>query len=138
MPNRKYMSAVLFVVALALQGINCGSNSNPNRLLKSIAVTPSTADARDYMSGQVPFTATGTFSMPPSPAVLNFSTPYLGGFTVDPSLATIVSSSAGTATVQCVAGASGTTDVTASACVYARGTTQTCVPVTSSAKLTCP
>jgi hypothetical protein len=40
-----------------------------------------------------------SFTQKPSPAVLTFSTPYLGGFTVDPSMATIVSSNAGTATV---------------------------------------
>jgi hypothetical protein len=135
MPGRKYIAALFFVSALALQGINCGSSTNPNRLLKSIAIAPATADAH---GGQVQFTATGTFSMPPSPAVLSFFAPHTGSFTVDPSMAAIVSSSGGSVTVQCVAGASGTTEVTATACAYAPGPDATCVPVRGSATLACP
>jgi hypothetical protein len=134
----KFIPALVFVGVLALTIIDCGSNPNPNRLLKSIAVTPATADARDYANGHVQFTATGTFSMPPSPTQLTFSNPYTGSFTVDPTMTNIVSSSGGTATVQCVAGASGTTDVEVIACAYAQSTGATCVPVRGSAKLTCP
>jgi hypothetical protein len=137
MPNRRYFAALLFVVALAFQGINCGSSSsmNSNRVLNSIAVTPATANAQ---GGQVQFTATGTFSTPPSPAVLTFASPNVGSFVVDPAMATIVSSNGGTVTVKCVSGASGTTTITANACAFATGTMGTCVPVMGSAKLTCP
>ena len=140
MPTRRYFAALLFVVALALQGINCGSssnlnpNTNPNRLL-SIAVTPATANAS---GGQVEFTANGTFSGPPSPQVLTFSEPHVGSFIVDSTMASIVSSSGGMVTVKCVSGASGTTAITANACAYAQGTAGTCVPVQGSAQLTCP
>ena len=139
MTTRPYLPALLSVVTLAFLAMSCGSNSNSDRFLRSITVTPATADAQSFPGGQVQFTATGTFTMPPSPDVLTFSSPYTGSFTVDDAgIATIVSSSGGTVTVKCAAGASGSTNVTALACAFAKGTAATCVPVKGIAQLSCP
>jgi len=44
----------------------CGSS----RTLQSVSVMPAVADAQNFPNGQVNFTATGTFSKPPSPQKL--------------------------------------------------------------------
>src|SRR5262249_51081287 len=118
MPERKIIGATLFVVSLALQTLACGSKPNPNvgRTLISIAVTPEIADAQNFPNGQVQFTATGTFSLPPTPDLVTFAPPYSGQFTMsDTTIATVVSTGQGTITAQCVAGASGTVFAVASA-----------------------
>jgi hypothetical protein len=109
--------AALILVLLPFGLLSSGSN-NPSafRVLTSIAVSPLSADIQNYPSGQVPFTATGTFSLPPSPSPVPSTSPYSGTFTVDnAAIATIVSVDAGTATVECVSGASGTVNVIATA-----------------------
>jgi hypothetical protein len=53
---------------LILLNASCGgmmSNSMQNRMMQSITVTPSSADAQMFPSGQVQFMATGNFNMPP-------------------------------------------------------------------------
>ena len=57
-------SFLLFVLTLATLG--CGSG----RKLQTVSLSPPTADAKNFPNGQVPFTATGTFSQPPSPVTL--------------------------------------------------------------------
>ena len=59
--------ALLFVTSLLTAG--CGSS----RQLQSVALSPATANAHDFANGQVPFSATGTFSKPPSPQRLTGS-----------------------------------------------------------------
>lgn len=54
------------LLTLSLVGVGCGSS----RSLQSVSVMPSTANAQNFTGGQVPFTATGTFSKPPSPQKL--------------------------------------------------------------------
>jgi len=63
MPGR---CLVLLLVVAAACG--CGSSG---RKLESIAVSPATADAQDFPSGEVQFTATGTYSSSPSTAPLD-------------------------------------------------------------------
>jgi len=136
MLRRPNLRALFFALAVAVQTIACGSNANPNsgRVLISIAVTPVTAEAQNFSGGKVTFTATGTFSLPPSPAPVTFVAPYLGSFTIeDTSIATIVSTGTGTLTAQCVPGVSGTTSVIAAASANS-GTVQ----VSAAAQLTCP
>jgi hypothetical protein len=60
---RPRISLLLTLSAIAL---GCGSG----RELQSVTVTPAAADARNFPSGQVSFSATGTFSKPPSPQPL--------------------------------------------------------------------
>ena len=55
----------LFLLGVLLSSLSCGM-SNP-RTLKSVSVAPAMADAKDFPSGQVQFTATGVFTKPPSP-----------------------------------------------------------------------
>jgi len=129
--------ALISLTAAAL--VSCGTtNPNNGRVLISIAVSPPSADAASYANGQVSFTATGTFSLPPITAPVSFAAPYTGSFTVQNSgsqtIATVVSTGAGTVTVQCVAGLTGSVEVVASA--SANNTSGTVV--TGLAQLTCP
>ena len=52
------------LVTLGIAG--CGSG----RQLQSVALTPASADARNFPNGQVSFAANGAFSKPPSPVQL--------------------------------------------------------------------
>ena len=76
----------LGLVLLAVAITSCGTTTIPNsgRVLLSIVVTPTSADAVDFLNGQVVFTATGTFSVAPTPAPVTFAAPYTGGFLVAP------------------------------------------------------
>lgn len=120
---------------------SCSSN-NPNigRVLYSISVTPATADAQNFPNGQVVFTASGSYSVAPSPGPLISTAPYNGQFVVanptnpPATIATVVSMGNSTVTVQCASGESGTAAVVATA--NANNGTNTVI--TGSAQLTCP
>lgn len=139
--NRGVLILMAMFVGLAGLMASCSSN-NPNlgRVLFSISVTPATADAKNFPNGQVIFTASGMFSLSPSPAPLTFTAPYAGQFGVanptnpPATIATVVSTGNSTVTVQCAAGASGTVPVVASA--SANNGTDTVI--TGSGELTCP
>jgi hypothetical protein len=127
-----------FALIAAAACLSCGTgNPNIGRVLTSISVTPATADAKNS-NGQVIFTATGTFSLPPTSAPVTFVAPYAGQFVVDNpasgAIANVISTGTGTVTVQCVAGASGTVEVAASA--LANNGTSTLI--SGDAQLTCP
>jgi len=131
--------AALGFVLLGGALMSCGSTyPNSARVLLSVTVTPATADAQTFPNGQVVFTATGTFNIVPSPALLTFTAPYSGGFDVgtvnNQVVATIVATGSGTATVQCVSGMSGSVAVGAIALAN-NGTSAT---VAGFAQLTCP
>ncbi|HET9364634.1 MAG TPA: hypothetical protein VFP71_06520 [Candidatus Angelobacter sp.] len=71
------LSAVILTLALCavlLPVVSCGGNmSMTGRQLQSITVTPPSADARNFSSGMVQFTAMGNFTMSPmsaAPAVM--------------------------------------------------------------------
>lgn len=142
MSIRSRWALAVGLLLLAASAISCGSSGNPNlgRVLLTVTVTPATADAKNSTNGQVTFTATGTFSLPPFSGPLTFTAPYSGQFVVDnptnpPStIATVVSTGSGTVTVQCAAGASGTVFVSASALANNSSTTL----VSGSGQLTCP
>ncbi len=139
MPDRKNMMTIFFVGMLVFQTAGCGTSSS-NRVLQSVKVTPAMADGLRSPTGQVQFTATGTFSKSPSPAPVTFVAPYSGSWVVsDPTIATLVGTGTGTATFQCVAGASGTVTITAAASTNAAtGTGATSTMVQGTASLTCP
>ena len=59
-------SATFLAILAALMASGCGSS----RQLESVTIHPAAADAKNFPNGQVQFTATGTFSQPPSPAPL--------------------------------------------------------------------
>ncbi len=127
------------LVAVTACFLSCAT-SNPNlaRVLTSISVTPEFADAQSYPEGQVVFTATGTYSLAPLTGPVTSAAPYSGQFEVanplNTTIATIIATGNGTATVQCAAGVSGTVSVAASA--YANNGTTTLV--SGNAQLTCP
>lgn len=127
------------IAVLALLLISCGSvNPNSGRVLTSIKVTPTAADAVNFSNGQVTFTATGQFSIPPLSGPVTFQSPYSGSFSVaNPSnqtIANIVATGTDTVTVQCVSNVTGSVEVIASA--SANNGTQTVV--SSQGTLTCP
>jgi hypothetical protein len=72
--------AVLFTI------IGCNAMNpnmmNSNRMLMSMTVAPAMANGGNSMNGQVQFSATGTFSQPPSPAPVTFIAPFSGGWSV--------------------------------------------------------
>jgi hypothetical protein len=57
---------LLLLLALLFIAVGCGSS----RSLQSVSVMPAVADAQNFPDGKVSFTATGTFSKPPSPQKL--------------------------------------------------------------------
>lgn len=56
-------SAWFFLVIATLSTLGCGSG----RKLQTVSLSPASADAKNFANGQVSFTATGTFTKPPSP-----------------------------------------------------------------------
>jgi hypothetical protein len=59
-------SSCWLLVLVTILSVSCGSS----RTLRSVAVLPAAADARNFPNGQVPFAAGGIFSQPPSPVTL--------------------------------------------------------------------
>ena len=57
----------LSLSALILVTASCGGmmSNSQTRVMQSVTVSPSSADAQMFPSGQVQFTATGNFNMPP-------------------------------------------------------------------------
>ena len=131
------MTSVLtcLLAAVSIASIGCSSiNSNPNRVLQSMTLTPANADAQSSQ-GQVQFTATGTFSKAPSPAPVPFAVPYTGTWaTSDTNVASITQ--AGLAT--CVSGATGTVMINAIASTNSAKGGAMSTAVSATAKLTCP
>jgi hypothetical protein len=130
-----YVFATLF---LAFETVACGGGSDPNRVLQSIAVTPPTADAQNFPNGKVQFTATGTFTQPPSSAPFPFTDPYGGSWQLSESMQSVATITQ-TGVAQCRPGASGTVTVEAMAepgtC---HGTQCTSPVIVGNATLTCP
>ena len=133
-PNASVLTLVVMIVA---QTLGCGSMySSSNRVLQSIMITPANADAQNFTMGQVQFTATGTFSQPPSPATIPFQPPYTGTWSSSNLKIATVSQSG---LAQCMAGGAG--QVTISAIVSSNSATgggQMSTAVTGKATLTCP
>jgi hypothetical protein len=134
-----YGRTILMMALLPIFLMSCDSvNPNSGRVLTAINVTPTTADASQFPNGEVTFTATGQFSLPPLSGPVTFTAPYTGQFIVanpnNQTIANIVSTGNGTVTVRCAAGVSATVDVVATAA--ANNGTQT--TVTAQGQLTCP
>jgi len=128
----------VLVAVLAVQMLGCGamnSTSAPNRVLQSMTLSPANAEAQNFSSGQVQFTAIGTFSQPPSPAPVPFVVPYTGTWSVsDSSVATIDQSGV----AKCVSGVAGTVTIMAIASSNSAHGTQMSTAVSSSTTLICP
>jgi hypothetical protein len=131
--SRKLFLPLLFTALVTLIINGCGTSSP--RELQSMTVSPAVADAAHSPNGEVQFTASGTFSKPPTSAAVTFAAPYFGTWSVsNPTIATI--SSSGLA--QCVAGAPGTVNVIASASANSTTAPRTSIVRTATAQLTCP
>jgi outer membrane lipoprotein-sorting protein len=132
----RYKSLLFASPLLACMVLSGCGTSSPKRAIESMTVTPATADAQSFANGMVQFTATGTFSQPPSPAQVPTAPPYgLNWTTSDTNTATIDPSGV----AQCVSGGSGIVTITARAfpnsCI---GTGCASAIATATANLTCP
>jgi len=134
---QRQTAPIFCLVMIAIAGaVGCGSmNPSSNRVLKSMTLSPASADAQSSQ-GQVQFTATGTFSKAPSPAPVPFAPPFTGTwFSSNSNVATITQSGLAT----CVSGAAGTVNIMATASTNSgTGTQGTSTSVSASATLTCP
>jgi len=75
-----YFLWIVFLGLAALLTLACGMNGQ--HLIQSISVSPSSADAKNYPNGQVPFIATGDYKTPPltvTPLLANWGTANLDG-----------------------------------------------------------
>jgi hypothetical protein len=136
-PRKLSMGLALLLAAILGAAFNgCGMNSmGSNRVLQSMTVSPAIAKAARSPDGKVQFMASGTFSRPPSPAVVTFVAPYSGSWAVsNPDVATVSQ----TGLAQCVVGASGTVDVIAIASANSAPPGAMSIAVRGMAKLTCP
>jgi hypothetical protein len=133
----------LLVLAMAIT-LACGSPTGPGNttgILKSVSISPASADAQNYPFGLVQFTATGYYTTPPfqvTPLTATWGACYQGNPTNGVSV-----SKKGLA--QCAAGSAGTYTVWA----FAPSNAQVCpaflgscgtggCQVTGTAQLTCP
>ena len=62
-PRNRFFSVFAVLICGA---VGCGGS----RHLQSVSLSPASANAQDFPGGRVQFTATGTFSKPPSPVEL--------------------------------------------------------------------
>ena len=140
MQIRRRPSLLAFLIPLlALLVISYNSvNPNSDRVLTAITVAPTAADAVNSPNGQVTFTATGQFSLPPLSGPVTFQSPYSGSFSVanpyNQTIANVAANGTGTVIVQCVSNVTGSVEIIASA--SANDGTQTVV--TGQGTLTCP
>jgi hypothetical protein len=119
----------------------CGSPSS-SRFLQSVTVSPASADAQNYPNGQVTFTATGYYSMQPSP-VNPLTTQW--GVCFQDAETTAVTINPKTGTAQCIAGSAGTYTIftlnvggpSGSTCNVTSACGGGCF-ITGTAQLTCP
>ena len=133
----QFTSGLLLILLLVAVHIGCSamSSSAQRRVLQSMTITPSNAQAQNFPQGQVQFTATGMFSQAPSPATVPFVVPYSGTWSTSHSnIATINQ----TGLAECVPGASGTVTVEAIASTNSANGTQMSTAVSATAKLSCP
>jgi hypothetical protein len=132
----KLLKEHILFFGLAIAG--CGgmdSGMNSNRVLMSMTLSPATAEAHNFANGKVQFTATGTFSQPPSPAIVPFTEPYTGTWSVSSmNVATIDQNGM----AQCVPGAAGTVTVSATVSSNSAGPGAMSTAVSARATLDCP
>jgi hypothetical protein len=101
MASKRLALVCLFTV---IGTVGCG---NSPRTLKAIAITPATADAKDFPDGKVQFTAEGHFSS--SPLSVKPLTVLWAPFSVSSPVATMDTNGL----AQCISGATGTATVLA-------------------------
>jgi hypothetical protein len=133
MEKHRFALSFLALVLAASSALSCGANQGQ---LRSITISPATADAQNYPDGQVPFVATGVYIDPsrtvtPQP-IAAWAACQQNAPTTDVSITT-------KGVAQCASGATGTYLITASA----PGTCTCLAPCPSSdavgtAQLTCP
>lgn len=137
MTKFRTLLSLILLATLALETLGCGSSSmNSNRVLQSMVLNPANPDA--FPSGQVQFTATGTFSKAPSPAQVTFQPPYSGTWALMGAGAANIATISQSGLAQCIAGASGTVTVSAVVSSNSASGPAMSTAVTGSTTLTCP
>lgn len=102
MTSPRFVLCFIALTAAAAVFLSCGSSSQ--RYLQNISMSPSTADAKDYAQGQVPFVVTGYFSTSPmsvTPTTATFGACYQNTPTADVSVSS-------TGVAECGSAAAGT------------------------------
>jgi hypothetical protein len=137
-----YFLSIISFGTLTFLTLACG-NSSSQRELQTVSVSPASADAKNYPSGQVQFTATGTYNTSPitvTPLEASW------GVAQNNALTTGVSISSG-GLAQCASGAVGTYSIGAWDVMHTNGATCTvvgpygepgCNAVLGTGQLTCP
>ncbi len=134
MPRFPLVSSSVMLLALTVSLLACGTT--PPRVLVSATVSPATATASNFPNGMVPFTATGTFTRPPSPSALSPAVWELEPSLLYPGDAVAISSSG---VAQCKAGFTGTVTIRGGGDVCPpAGISAPCQFVSGDAQLTCP
>jgi hypothetical protein len=132
----------VLAIAITLAGGSPAGPSNTTGILKSVSISPGSADAQNYPFGLVQFTATGYYTTPPfqvTPLMATWGACYQN----QPTTGVSVSSNG---LAQCAAGSVGTFTVWAFAPSGSKGPCPLIVnacggggcQVTGTAQLTCP
>jgi hypothetical protein len=142
MTRHGHLLCTALLASAACIALACGNV--PHRILQSISLSPSTADAQNFPNGQVQFTATGTYNTAPisvTPLTANWSAVLNG----EASNAAVSVDSNGLA--QCNAGASGVYSIGAwdvthptvkTTCTVIGPYGDPCNSTLGTAQLTCP
>lgn len=132
---------LFFFLLLGGAVITLACGSNPPRYIKSVTISPASADARNFPSGDVPFTASGYYTTSPSPVTPISAT---WGACHQNAPTTDVSVSSG-GVAHCASGAAGTYTVWSFVVQQGPGACPLVVSacgggcgVTGTAQLTCP
>lgn len=140
--QHRFLPGLFLLVLASAAAITLACGSSSPHTLQSLSITPASANAQDYASGQVPFTAAGNYTTQPSPVAPMSAT--WGACTTDGSGTDAVTvSSSGVA--QCASGSVGTYQVwaydmssTGATCNVINACGGGCGRVTGTAQLTCP
>ncbi len=132
---------LLFLLVLAA-AITLACGSSASHTLQSLSISPAVTNAQNYPGGLVQFTATGTYTAPPSPVTPLAAT--WGACDLAGSGTSEVSVSAN-GLAQCASGAAGTymvwafdLNATGATCNIINACGGGCGRVTGTAQLTCP
>ncbi|HXM09460.1 MAG TPA: hypothetical protein VN946_05890 [Terriglobales bacterium] len=141
MEKLRFTFSFVAMIAAASLAMSCGASQEQSQL-RSITLSPATADAQNYPDGQVPFAATGHYVNPSqtiTPQTANWVACQQNAPTTQVSVTT-------SGVAQCTKGATGTYSITAWDTVNTPGTVN-CPAMTAcgggctaaaTAQLTCP
>jgi hypothetical protein len=139
---RRYAPQFLLLLLVLAAAMTLACASSASHTLQSVTISPASADAQNYAGGLVQFTATGTYTAPPSPVTPLAAT---WGVCDQSGNGTSEISVSASGVAQCASGAAGTYKVWAfdlntkgATCDVVTACGGGCGRVTGAAQLTCP